>query len=464
MIAHLIADALARHHDRVLLDTGEERWTFGRLFADASRRTRRAAPLEGCTLAMRNGYPLLVELVARILAGTPPLLANPAMPAPALAALAARLRHPAVVRDAAGDGEEDPLAPEPLPAKRREDEPAFHLLTSGTTGAPRMAARSHRSLAWQTPHIADAFGLAPGARVLAAAPLFHSYGIEAAAICSIYKGSTLIMPAGAPFGLALAGAASALCATHVFANPPLVKLLVDARSADARILPGLAVVVTAGARLPDALAEAFRARFGFHPRPVLGLTETGCVSVSDGSRPPLAGYVGELLEGFEARVVDLDGRPLPSGAEGAIEIRKPFADLGYPDDPAATAERFAGGWFRTGDLGRLDGRSLHLLGSRSGRINVGGEKVDPGLVEAALLKLPGVIECVAYGAPHAALGTVVAACVHATDPAVTAATLRAALAETLEPVAVPARIEVSPDPLPRTPAGKLSRALFDSRR
>ncbi len=84
-------------------------------------------------------------------------------------------------------------------------------------------------------------------------------------------------------------------------------------------------------------------------------------------------------------------------------------------------------------------------------------------MEAELQKLPGVLECVVYAAPHGALGSVVAAAVHATDPAVTADTLRAELTKRLEPVAVPVKLEVFPAPLPRTPAGKLSRALFESR-
>lgn len=460
MLKDLIVDGLTRHHGRVLLDTGAQRWTFGRLLADAHRRARAEEAPGRDALAMRNGWPLLVEFVARLLAGAPPLFLNPAQPQTARAELAKRLGFPRMLEAAGAVAPQSPF-PKAAGETPREDEAAFFLLTSGTTGAPRMAARSHRSVAYQTPHIAAAFGLFEGARVLAVAPFFHSYGLEAAAVCCIFTGATLLLPEGAPFGLALAEEASRMGATHVFANPPLVKLLADARAGRKDLLPDLRVAVTAGARLADPLAVRFADLFGHFPRPVYGLTETGCVSVSDGSRPPLEGDAGDLLPEFAARVTDLNGNVLPEGSVGGVEIKKPFADLGYPNDAAETSARFVDGWFRTGDLGRISGRAVHLLGSRSGRLNVGGEKVDPGLVEAELLKIPGVAECVVYGAPHAALGVSVRAAVHATDPSLTSDALRGYLREVLEPVAVPSRIDLFPDPLPRTPAGKLSRALFE---
>jgi acyl-CoA synthetase (AMP-forming)/AMP-acid ligase II len=159
------------------------------------------------------------------------------------------------------------------------------------------------------------------------------------------------------------------------------------------------------------------------------------------------------------RILDGSGNALPAGDTGDVVIRGPTLFSGYLDDPAATAAAFLpGGWFRTGDLGYLDGDGyLHLTGRASELINRGGEKIAPLEVDHALLQHPQVAEAAAFAVPDERLGEdVVAAVVLAPGSAISARQLRTWLLDRLSPARAPRRIWFV-ECLPRTPNGKVQR-------
>jgi acyl-coenzyme A synthetase/AMP-(fatty) acid ligase len=104
-----------------------------------------------------------------------------------------------------------------------------------------------------------------------------------------------------------------------------------------------------------------------------------------------------VLPGFEVRIVDDDGRELPRGAEGTLAIRGAACVASYVDDAEGTLRVFRDGWFHPGDLARLDDDGvLVICGRHDERINVGGSKATPEMIESFVLALPGVVDAAAF--------------------------------------------------------------------
>jgi acyl-CoA synthetase (AMP-forming)/AMP-acid ligase II len=246
--------------------------------------------------------------------------------------------------------------------------------------------------------------------------------------------------------------------THVFANPPLVHLLMAYRKENKNAFATLRHVISGGALVEEKMAKQFHQLFDFQVATVYGMSEVGCVAVSDGE-PCINGYSGRLLTGYQGRVMSTEGKELPLGKMGILWIKKPFKEFGYTDLPEISAKQFDGDWFLTGDMGHLDDQgNVFLAGVRSGRINVGGEKVDPGFVEMELKKCDGVEEAVVFGVPHSVYGEVVHAAVSGSN--LEEETLREQLRTRVDPASLPRKIECTTTPLKRTPSGKISRVLY----
>ena len=145
-----------------------------------------------------------------------------------------------------------------------------------------------------------------------------------------------------------------------------------------------------------------------------GLTETSPILTTLGWNHHLAGCrlrsVGRPLVGVELRIVDEEGNDLPAGEAGEVAVRGRNVSPGYLDRPDETAAVFRGGWFFTGDVGRLDEEGfLYILDRKKDVIITGGENVWSGEVEAALYKHPDVIEAAVIGVPEETWGEAVLA-------------------------------------------------------
>lgn len=459
MLRGKVTEWLEAHADYPILETSGESWSRARLLYDVNGLEM--DPSRKPALALPNGYDFLVRVFGLIFRGQAPLLLNPAQPADIRFAIAEKSGF-SPVWDEPGFSAAGPPPPPHTLEEKDPRQPVLHLLTSGTTGTPRMAGRSAEAICSQCDHLVGIFDLKPGDRVLALPPFFHSYGMEAVVMNTLAAGATLVLPDAAPFGLALAEAVDKAQISHVFANPPLVKLLLAARREQPEILSSLHHLVSAGALLDETTALQWQSLFGFHPAPVYGLSDIGCVAATRGDEPVTPGYVGELFPGFEARVELPDGTTAENGNRGIIWIKKPYLDLGYPMDSEQMAVAFRDGWFCTGDMGWIDeSRRVFLTGARSGRINVGGEKIDPGFVESEILQIPGVVECVVYAEPHAVFGEIVRAAVSARG--VESKDILDHLRTRLEPVSIPRRVDVTADVLERAPGGKVSRHWYEEK-
>jgi malonyl-CoA/methylmalonyl-CoA synthetase len=210
---------------------------------------------------------------------------------------------------------------------------------------------------------------------------------------------------------------------------------------------------------------AFRERTGHTILERYGMSETVKLTSNpydpkDGERR--GGTVGMPLPGIEVRVRDEHGRALPQGEVGGIEVRGPNVFAGYWGMPEKTKGEFVdGGWFRTGDVGRIDADGyVTIVGRSKDLIISGGYNVYPAEIEAVLNEMPGVAESAVVGVPHADFGEAVVAVVVARPGAVLdGASLVAALKARIANFKVPKALFVVPE-LPRNAMGKVQKNLL----
>ncbi|MFI0484177.1 AMP-binding protein [Actinomadura sp. 9N215] len=182
------------------------------------------------------------------------------------------------------------------------------------------------------------------------------------------------------------------------------------------------------------------------------------------SRPELAASAGRPGNGVEIAVIGADGTPLPPGEPGEVVVRGAQVTAGYWDDPDATAEAFTGaGWFRTGDVGRIDGDGyLYLVDRLKDVIITGGENVSSREVEDVLRTVPGVGQVAVIGLPDPRWGqSVCAVIVPDGVPPDGDALIRACRAR-LAGFTTPRRVEFV-DALPRTGTGKIRKSGLRAR-
>lgn len=348
---------------------------------------------------------------------------------------------------------------------------AMLCYTSGTTGKPKGALISHENLIHNMDALRRAWRWTDGDVLLHALPLFHIHGLVVALHGALNAGSTIhMLPA---FDAARVSAALESTGCTLFMGvPTMYHRLVELWSAGG--VPDLAsmrLFVSGSAPLSETTFNRFREMTRHAILERYGMTETGMIA-SNPYAPDerLPRSVGFPLRDVSVRITDNEGRPLPSGQAGEVEVRGPNVFSGYWKAPEKTAERFNGDWFRTGDLGYLDeadGNRLYLAGRSKELIISGGFNVYPREVEEVLERSPAVSEAAVVGLPDRDLGECVAAVVVAAADRRNGSTLGeeeliAHCAERLAPYKCPKRI-VFAATLPRNAMGKVQKnALRDS--
>jgi malonyl-CoA/methylmalonyl-CoA synthetase len=343
------------------------------------------------------------------------------------------------------------------PAEIDGDTVALIAFTSGTTGTPRVVPLTHAHLLASIRGAMLAWRWSEDDVVTHSLPLFHQHGLSAVHATLVAGGRAVIHP---HFDAqALADSIVAERATVLFAVPAIHERLVAAGiTGDA--LRQLRLVTSGSAPLSPTLAERSAELFGQMPVERYGSTESG-LNVSnlfDGPRRP--GMVGLPLPGVEMRLVDEKGGMAAAGEQGEIVVRGPQLFAGYEHDAEATARAFLdGGWFRTGDLGRVDPSDgyLAITGRIKELIITGGLNVSPREVELVLEQQPGVLRAAVVGVPSNRWGEEVVAFVIARgDRAVDPEGLRSAAREQLAAYKCPKRVIIC-DAFPVNHMGKVRR-------
>jgi acyl-coenzyme A synthetase/AMP-(fatty) acid ligase len=422
MAAHTFA-AAARTPGKVALEVlrapGEvaERWTHGAL-AEAVRRAagglRALGVGRGDRVLLRLGnsadFPILFFAANGI--GAVPVPSSPQLTAgevarliadlePRLIALGPGLDLPpapgAPVIGAAGIAELRAHEPEAF-AATAPDDPAYMVYTSGTGGSPKGVLHAQRA-AWARRMMWDGwYGLTESDRVLHAGAFNWTYTLGAGLTDPWAIGATALIYAGPPDR----GVWPRLAAAHgatIFAAVPGVYRQMLAAEEPGQAFAGLRHGLSAGEALPEAVRAAWEEATGKPIFEAIGMSEVSTYVSFCPAHPTVAGRTGRPQRGRRVAILGEDGdAPVARGEDGllAVSRRDPGLMLGYWRQPEATAARFRGEWFVTGDRARMDADgTVTWLGRADDLMNAGGYRVSPQEVEAALMRHPGVAEAAA---------------------------------------------------------------------
>jgi long-chain acyl-CoA synthetase len=365
-----------------------------------------------------------------------------------------------------------------------EEDPAVIFYTSGTTGRPKGAVSTHRSMVANLQNTmfsavasamlgADLLGGAGGGAAAPAqtvslftSPLFHVSGCHSTLVVGLLAGIELVMPVGR----FTPEEALQLIEDHhvtVWATvPTMVWRVCEHPGRHGYDTSSVTAVAFGGSPSADELQRKVRDTFPNVKATTnaYGLTESSSVATSitgqDALERPTS--VGQPVPTVEIRIVDELGDEVPTGQTGEVCIYGPILMKEYWNKPEATAEAIRDGWLHTGDLGHVDDEGfLYITDRKKDMIIRGGENIYSVEIENRLVEHPKVADAAVIGVPHPALGEEVKAVVQV-EPgaALTEDEVRQWVGETLAQFKVPAHVEVREDTLPRNASGKLLKNVL----
>jgi long-chain acyl-CoA synthetase len=343
-------------------------------------------------------------------------------------------------------------------AERDEHDTAVILYTSGTTGRPKGAELTHRNLVMNVEVMRDLLSVEADDVILGALPLFHSFGQTCGLNTAVASGACLaLLPRFVPGDVL--DIVERRRVTVFEGVPTMYAALLHQPGRERHDASSLRVCVSGGAALPLEVLHGFEAAFDCVILEGYGLSETSPVASfnhPDGLRKP--GSIGTPVAGVELRLLD----PSPEGV-GEIAIRGHNVMKGYWGNPGATAEAIdAAGWFRSGDLARVDEDGCYFIVDRKKELIIrGGYNVYPREIEEVLYEHPGVREAAVVGIPHPTLGEEIGAAVALKPGAcVNEDDLREYVKGQVAAYKYPRRVWLV-DELPKGPTGKILKRAID---
>ena len=400
------------------------------------------------------------DLIARV---KPKAVVVPPDGDAALERLAGEHGADVLVAAAAGDGvgafDLRMKRPARSPERTRWRDPRQVILgaTSGTTGRPKLVPHGHRQILCTARAIGARTGLGPGDVSGHIMPLHLSGGMRSPFYHPLCLGAAVrCLPETDVEALVDAIAAGEVTYTSVSFTMAREMLRRLAGRRDVAAGRMRYVRIGSGRVEPDEMDRLERA-LGAPVVSGLSLSEIAAATHQDPRLPRKRGVVGPPLDG-EIRLTDADGRVVAPGEIGEVQVRGPQLFDGYVDDDALNAATHVDGWFRTGDLGRLDADGdIAIVGRAKEVINRGGDKIAPLEIDAVLESLPGVAEAATFGVPHPRLGEeVVVAVVLAPGATADPDALLASVRTRLGVRRAPRRVYFVAS-LPRGDAGKVLR-------
>jgi len=355
----------------------------------------------------------------------------------------------------------------------REDM-AYWGYTSGSTGRPKAAVHSHKDFLAAADLVGvGIFGLGPDDLVFSASKMYFAFGLGNALYFPARVGAASILVADRVTPESAFEVLATERPTAFFAVATLYARMLEVADAERRWdLSSLRLCVTSGEALPPAVFDAWRARFGHELVDVVGSTEALHDFIANRPGAVRRGASGQVVPGFDARLVDDAGRQVPTGTVGQLLIKGETLSPYYWNRLERTRATMLGEWVRTGDMFSQDADGYFYFAGRSDDMfKVAGQWVSPAEVEALLAEHPGVLEAGVVGtsgpdglvAPHA---FVVLKASHrpasATEADALAAELRGGVKQRAAGYKVPRVIEFVPD-LPKTATGKIQRFRLRTR-
>jgi malonyl-CoA/methylmalonyl-CoA synthetase len=355
------------------------------------------------------------------------------------------------------------------PAQQQADDVAAILYTSGTTGRSKGAMLTHRNLLSNAQVLKQYWGWTatggPDGRgdvLIHALPIFHVHGLFVAVHGALLNGSKMIWMAKFDPKFALQKMAEA---TVFMGVPTLYVRLLAEPGLTRDAVRHMRLFVSGSAPMLIETFTAWQERTGHKILERYGMSETVMLTsnpyhAADGERR--GGTVGLVLPGVKLRVSDEAGQPLPAGEIGGIEVQGQNVFKGYWRMPEKTREEFtADGFFKTGDVGKVDAQGyVTIVGRSKDLIISGGYNVYPAEIEGYINEFPGVAESAVVGVPHPDFGEVgVAVVVRKPDAQLQAEQIIGMLKSKLANFKIPKQCYVVSD-LPRNAMGKVQKNVL----
>jgi 4-hydroxybenzoate-CoA ligase len=276
-----------------------------------------------------------------------------------------------------------------------EDEPAFWLYSSGSTGMPKGVRHLHGSLAATADTYArQVLGIREDDVCLSAAKLFFAYGLGNALTFPMSVGATTILNAERPTPAVMFALMNKYHPTIFYGVPTLfASMLHDEATKDARCGDRLRICTSAGEALPESVGNAWKARFGVDILDGVGSTELLHIFLSNAPGDIKYGSSGRPVPGYQVRLVNEAGHEVADGEVGEMLVHAPSAGEGYWNQRSKSRSTFEGYWTRTGDKYVRDAEGRYTFCGRSDDMfKVSGIWVSPFEVESALITHPAVLE------------------------------------------------------------------------
>ena len=348
-------------------------------------------------------------------------------------------------------------------AVKQADDLAAILYTSGTTGRSKGAMLSHGNMLSNALVLKDYWGWQPGDVLIHALPIFHVHGLFVALHGALINGSKMIWLSRFDPALVLAKLPEA---TVFMGVPTLYVRLLAEPGLDRHAVRNMRLFVAGSAPLLIETFTEWQARTGHTILERYGMSETAMLT-SNPYEPSQGGErrggtVGFALPGVDLRVQGDDDKPLATGEIGGIQVKGPNIFKGYWRMPEKTAEEFTSdGYFKTGDVGKIDDRGyITIVGRSKDLIISGGYNVYPAEIEGYINDLPGVAESALVGVPHPDFGEVgVAVVVAKAGATLDAGAILGALKSQLANFKIPKQCFVVEE-LPRNTMGKVQKNLL----
>src|SRR5438876_2080450 len=281
-----------------------------------------------------------------------------------------------------------------------KDDAAFWLYSSGTTGFPKGAVHLHHDIVHTVVCYAQGIlGITASDRTFSVAKLFFAYGLGNALTFPFAVGATTILWPGPPTAPNVYAQIERFRPTLLFSVPTNYgQLLAHTRQAADFDLSSIRHAVSAGEALPKALYERFKDRFGVEILDGIGSTEILHIFISNRAGRIRPGASGELVPGYEARIVDEAGDDVPEGTVGNLLIKGDSTCAYYWNKHDRTKNTIEGHWIRTGDKFSRDPDGYYWYAGRADdMLKVGGIWVSPVEIENTLLEHPAVQEAGVIG-------------------------------------------------------------------
>jgi benzoate-CoA ligase len=291
-------------------------------------------------------------------------------------------------------------SPELAPADTSRDDVALWLYTSGSTGRPKAVVHLHHDLVHAAELVGRGiFGIGPDDVILSASKLHFAFGLGNSLYFPALVGAASVLMPERPEAERVFELIQAERPTVLFAVPTVYRRLLQVDGAERRFdCSSLRLCVSSGEALPPALFHAWKSRFGHELLDVVGSTEALHDYIANRPGEARPGSSGRIIPGYEARLVDDEGRPVAPGMVGQLLIKGDSTAACYWNRHERTRATMLGEWLRTGDMFYQDTDGYYYFcGRTDDMLKVGGMWVSPAEIEACLGEHRAVAEVAVVG-------------------------------------------------------------------